>query len=221
MRTVADLQAALEDERGWRIRDISNLRRKLLPNPLPRGRVGEDVLALLRPCVAMLYAHWEGFVKRAASAYLHFVSSQALTHDELSPVFLAMAARKHIYERGFAGAAGDRAIVQFMLENGSVRSYLPYKNVVQTRDNLWFEVFQEIFDSLGLSWRPYELRAKLIDTKLVNKRNAIAHGQYIDIDPEDVAELFDFVADVMDRINDQLLAAAREGAYRRPQVPAP
>jgi RiboL-PSP-HEPN len=213
-RTITDLQTALSEERVWRIREISTLKQKLLPHPVPRGPVNEEVLALLRPCVAMIYAHWEGFVKKTASTYLQFVSYQALPHDSLSPVFLAMAARKHVFDKSLTGPAADREIIQFMMEKGSVRSYLPYKNIINTRDNLKFHVFQEIFESIGISWHPYELKEKLINTKLVDKRNAIAHGQYVDIDPIDVSDLFDFISEIMGKINDQILQAAANGAYK-------
>lgn len=213
-RTVTDLQEALSEERVWRIREISTLKKKLLPNPISRGRVNEDSLALLRPCVTMIYAHWEGFVKKTTSFYLQFVSFQGLPHNLLLPVFLAMAARKHTIEKSLSGPAADREFIKFMLEKGATRSFLPYKNIINTRDNLWFYVFQEIFESIGLSWHPYELKAKLINTKLVDKRNAIAHGQYVDIEPQDVSDLFEFIIEMMDQICEQILQAARDEAYK-------
>jgi len=64
-----------------------------------------------------------------------------------------------------------------------------------------------------LSWHEYELKKHLIDTKLVSKRNAIAHGKYIDIEPSDVEELFDLIISLMDEIKEQLFDHARNRRF--------
>ena len=53
----------------------------------------------------------------------------------------------------------------------------------------------------------------MIDSQLVAKRNAIAHGRYIDIQTGDVNSLFDSVIDLMERIKDQLIDAALKKSY--------
>ena len=49
--------------------------------------------ALLRSAVAMIYAHWEGFINLCATSYVQYVAMQRLKHDELAPNFLALAIR--------------------------------------------------------------------------------------------------------------------------------
>lgn len=220
-RTVTQLQDALDAERAWRLKELSTLRKKLVPNSRPIGPANEEELALLRPCIAMVYAHWEGFVKSACSSYLEFVAMQRVVNKDLIPPFLALAARRHAIANGATGAAADRAMISFYREHAEARGFVPYKGGVDTRSNLWFEVFQEIFDSLGLPWRQYELKSKLIDSKLVSKRNAIAHGRFIDIKVNDVVELFDGVLELMESIKDQLLDAAVNEAYKVPAPAAP
>lgn len=214
IRTQNQLQDSLDAERVWRLKELSTLRKRLMPNNNQVGFAGEEELALLRPCIAMVYAHWEGFVKAACGYYLEYVAMQRVSHKDLLTPFLALAARRYAGERGVTGAAADRLIMDFYRTQADSRGYIPYKNGVDTKSNLRFEVFQEIFESLGLSWRQYELKKKLIDLKLVTKRNAIAHGRYVDLKTKDVLELFDDMIAIMDEIKEQLLDAARNELYK-------
>lgn len=214
LRTLSQFQDALDAERAWRLKELSILRKKLLPSVRQVGPENEEELALLRPCITMVYAHWEGFVKASCNLYLEYVAMQRVIHNELIPPFLALAARRHVSSRGATGPAADRAMIEFYRDLSCDRGYVPYKGGVDTKSNLWFDVFREIFDSLGLPWRQYELKSKLIDSKLVSKRNAIAHGRYIDLKTTDVRELFDGVMELMDAIKEQLLTAAISEDYK-------
>ena len=216
LRTLTQLQDALDAERIWRLKELSTLRKKLLSGARKIGAANEDDLALLRPCVTMIYAHWEGFVKAACSSYLEFVALQRIPHKEMLPPFLALAARRHASESGLTGAEADRSMISFFRDHADSRGYIPYKNGVDAKNNLWFVVFRDIYESLGLSLKNYELKRHLIDTKLVSKRNAIAHGRFIDIKSEDVEELFDGIIKLMDEIKEQILDAARDGKYKLP-----
>ena len=216
LRTLTQLQDELDAERIWRLKELSTLRKKLLSGARKIGAANEDDLALLRPCVTMIYAHWEGFVKAACSSYLEFVALQRIPHKEMLSPFLAVAARRHASESGLTGAEADRFMISFFRDHADSRGYIPYKNGVDAKNNLWFGVFRDIYESLGLSLESYELRQQLIDTKLVSKRNAIAHGRFIDINSEDVEVLFDGIIELMDEIKEQILDAARDGKYKLP-----
>ena len=214
LRTIQQLQDELDAERVWRLRELSILRKKLLPGISNRNPVTETELALLRPCITMIYGHWEGFVKAACSAYLEYVALQRLTHDEMLPEFLALAARRYATNLGLNGAEADRVMASFFRDQKQSRSFIPYKGGIDTRSNLRFEVFKEIYESLGLSWHAYELKKVMIDTKLVGKRNAIAHGRYIDVQPSDVEELFNSVIELMEQIKDQIFDCAMNSKYK-------
>lgn len=213
LRTIQQLQDELDAERIWRVRELSILRKKLLSEISKSTAVTESELALLRPCITMIYGHWEGFVKAACSAYLEFVAMQRLPHHKMLPEFLALSARRYVSGLGLSGAEADRAIACYFRDQENNRGQIPYKGGVDTKSNLWFHVFREIFESLGLSWHRYELKRKLIDTKLVSKRNAIAHGKYIDVIPGDVDELFDSIIELMDEIKGQILDCAANDEY--------
>lgn len=220
LRTIQQLQDELDAERIWRLRELSILKKKLLTGISKTAPVTESELALLRPCITMIYGHWEGFVKAACNAYLEFVALQRLTHDEMLPEFSALAARRHATSMGVSGAAADRVMSSYFRDYARIRGQIPYKSGVDTKSNLWFDVFSEIFESLGLSWHQYELKRHMIDTKLVSKRNAIAHGKYIDVQPSDVEELFESIIELMEQIKDHIFDCAVNNKYKVMNRPA-
>ena len=74
VRTLEQLYDFLSGELAWRTKELVTL--KALVEQTSPSRERRRVL--LRAGVALLYAHWEGFVKRAGSAYLEFVDLQRL-----------------------------------------------------------------------------------------------------------------------------------------------
>jgi hypothetical protein len=88
IRTFEQLNTALSEELAWRKRELTGL--KFLVEKPPRG--GSQTI-LLRAAIALLYAHWEGFIKAASNAYLEFVSFQRLKNSQLAKNFLALSVR--------------------------------------------------------------------------------------------------------------------------------
>ena len=77
IRTLEQLYDKLSDELTWRKKELTSL--KLLSES--SGIATDRQIALLRALVALLYAHWEGFIKNASSAYIEYVSFQRLRYD--------------------------------------------------------------------------------------------------------------------------------------------
>ncbi len=70
IRTVDQLNEFLSGEIIWRKKELTALR-----SLVESAKSSTDKQnALIRSGMTVLYAHWEGFVKAAASAYLEFVA---------------------------------------------------------------------------------------------------------------------------------------------------
>jgi hypothetical protein len=65
---------------GWRIKEISAF--KLASKTEEGGR-----RVFVRAGVALVYAHWEGFIKAASEAYLDFVDNRGHVYRELKSCF--------------------------------------------------------------------------------------------------------------------------------------
>src|SRR5262245_54137437 len=88
-------------------------------------------------------------------------------------------------------------VTQFFKKGLAERSRLP-SELLSTKSNLTFEVLRDIIDTLGLDFGPFATKTLLIDERLVQRRNTIAHGEYLDLESNDVIELHDEILDMMD-----------------------
>ena len=211
VRTTLELSDALDNDYTWRLREVGYV----------KSRVdkcgGAAQQALIRAGTALLYAHWEGFVKRAASIYLEFVSRQNLTHRELKPAFVSASIARQNGRAGLVqGRSPDQALA---LHTGSVIASLdsvavvPFKDRINTRSNLNYGVFVEVAEAIELDLAPFVLREKKID-ELVARRNSIAHGEYLEIARDYFSEMCDLLLETMERLKTELVNAAATKAYK-------
>jgi len=205
MRTKADLQQKVDDALVWRRRELFNLRIAIEDSEQNRQRQ----TALLRAGVAILYAHWEGFVKQAGSHYLEFVSSQGKRAADLTPNFVAIKLKTRIVEAARSKKiSSTHEVVDFFCNRLQDRLKIPYKGVIDTQSNLSSTVLRDIIWTLGLDISPYETKCKLIDESLVDRRNHIAHGEPLDIGVKDYVILHNEVMALLEEFRNQIQNAA-------------
>ncbi len=84
------------------------------------------------------------------------------------------------------------------------RSSIPFKNAINTESNLSSKVFKEIIWCLGVDYSFYETKEKFIDSKLLGRRNHIAHGQNMDINISEYSEMRETVIDMMTNFKTQI-----------------
>lgn len=170
---------------------------------------------LIRAGVPLLYAHWEGFIKQASQFYLEYVSNQRLKYSELSSCFVVFGAKKHLsHVVESHRAAVNIAAVDFFRGCADARADISLSNAINTKSNLKSEVFIDIALSLGVAIGPYDTYFNLIDESLLARRNAIAHGEYLDLDSDAFRALADEVIKLLRMYKTDLQNQASIGAYR-------
>ena len=92
VRTVQELQDALDRDFSWRLHELTYLRRMLKPGRPELSRAG------VRASTTILYAHWEGFIRCAAQLYLQYVGRQGHKVSDLIECFAYIALRQSINE---------------------------------------------------------------------------------------------------------------------------
>jgi hypothetical protein len=209
IRRLEELNDQLSSELAWRKKELSVIKSLIDTGSFSTSKK----TALLRSGVTILYAHWEGFIKQAASIYLEFVSMQRLPYDKLSANFVALAMKSKLNQAKDTNKATIyNEVVEFFMTKLSERSSIQYKNVIQT-SNLSSSVLREIVCMLGLDYSFYEPKNILIDEKLLKMRNEIAHGNYISIDQKEYDELYFKVIEMMDTFRNQIDNCAATKKY--------
>ena len=216
IRSVAELAETLDRESAWRKREMTTLQILIAT----RGRSGEQA-ALCRSAVPVLYGHWEGFAKQAASAYLDLVRRQRRPYRELELNFLAIAVRGALREA--ADAAKSRCTSAYIENFNSLMGGLDeqigfvdeaVKDAVSSKSNLSSRVLQDVLAAIGVPYDPiFKGKAPLIDRSLLAARNSIAHGERVEVDSVTYRQLHELVVELVDHLKDVIVDHARGRRY--------
>lgn len=191
-RTEGALYQHLDHEMSWRIKEIHTLRRSVL---VADGRAAD---VHVRAGVALLYAHWEGFVKSAANAYVTYLAYRGDMSKDMKSCFVALAMRVKLGEAIQSPKASlSIAAVDFFAAEIDKPISLPKKDAVSAQDNLNWDVLRNICMWIGVESTKYESRSNLIDERLLKSRNGIAHGDRLLVDVKGYLELVDKVLEMM------------------------
>lgn len=209
IRTLSQFQEVLDAEMGWRIKEISTF--KLAAKT---GGIGQK--AFVRAGVALLYAHWEGFVKSASGNYLIFVDGQGHTYRDLKTCFAVFGLKgRLIMLTSSKKSEPNIEAFNFILSEIDKVAKMSISNAIETESNLSSKAFDNIAASLDISTAPYKTKYNLIDESLVRRRNKVAHGEYLDLGLTDFLTLVDEIIALMKAYKTDLENAASLKAYRR------
>lgn len=209
IRTEAHLQAALDNEFGWRLRELASLRSAAVNSTDLRQR------ALIRGAIPIAYAHWEGFVKKSSSYYGVYLSSIGLQYKDLKSCFSGLGVMVFVQNLGeikrrFTTAASTVSYIQrFGNENVTIKLW----PVIEDIGNLSFDLFVEIAEFLGIDSIPYATKKNFIDESLVSSRNKIAHGERLEVDLPSMLDTFDEVIGLLRHYKNDIENNASSKAY--------
>ena len=210
IRSLTQLTEALDNDLAWRKRELTTVN-LMLSNPRRHQRG-----PLLRAAICLLYAHWEGFIKTAATSYVSFIAHRGLSYRDLTSNFVALGLRAEIREAGQSSRPTiHTAIVSKLLSDLSDNAELDWENSVNARSNLNSETLKEILALLGLDERGYLSKGPLLDEKLLANRNRVAHGERVEIDYDDYGVLHSEIIQLANWFNTDVQNAAVTEQFRR------
>lgn len=200
IRTTEQLIDRIAEDLVWRRKELSELRALVQDSGSQfRSRV------VIRSAVALLYAHWEGFVKKASAHYLEFVASHRLPYRKLTPNFIALKLRSKFFELSVSERiSSGNALADFFCTELDRQSSIPYRDVIDTKSNLSSKVLIDILSALGLDQTKFSTRLNFIDSNLVNPRNHIAHGEELSLSIPEYLKLHDDVLVLIETFRNEI-----------------
>jgi len=183
-----------------------------------KGREHEKMIAC-RSAILLSHAHWEGFVKEAAKAYISYVAFKAPFLDKVKANFQAIACKPYFM---IAGKATNRIaphieiVRQFtdLITVNSVKTMIDIETAINTESNLGWDVFENICQTIGIDHNHWSINGQFIND-LRDSRNSIAHGGLDRPDEKYSTEVIKFVLESIDQFKAQIENAALTDAYLR------
>lgn len=211
IRTPEDLVDRIAEELVWRRRELTDMRALVQDNSNPVRRN-----VAIRAGVALLYAHWEGFVKVTASYYLEYVASLRIPYERLTPNFVALALRaKFDSMNASVKISSANELADFFCSSLSVPSNIPYKTAVNTKSNLSSKVLEDILMALGLDVSKFETKNNFIDKSLLKSRNFIAHGEALNLTVSEYLSMHDFVLELIETFRNEIENSSVSRSFER------
>ena len=212
IRSLLELTDALDNASAWRKKEISTLQSLIQSRNRPHEQA-----ALRRAAVPVLYAHWEGFAKFAAMAYLELVLRQRRRYRELAANFLAISARGRIRQAAESRRLSAHIpVVEFIISGQDEQARFSTEGAIDTESNLSSSVLRDILLTIGIpyegDWSSKEL---LLDGSLLKTRNDVAHGERSVVDSSTYDQLHDLVISLVDQLKNSIENQAALKTYLR------
>lgn len=209
IRSADELEGLVSSEYAWRRKELTNLRGIAFS---ARNSARKN---LLRSLIPILYAHWEGFVKKVSIAKLTYLVSKGLKYKDLNESFMAFAA--------FEAFGGQIPVNRFeaisKIAKGDIgldsSMQISPEKYIDTKSNLNSEVLREISLKVGVDYSLFVLKENLIDEKFLGLRNKICHGERVDVTSLEFDSLYAEVIDLIVLFKNQILNSVYAKSYLR------
>lgn len=211
IRTLGELQDALDAEMAWRVKEIADLK------STTKAAGGNHRSTMIRAGTALIYAHWEGFIKKSSEHYNNYLNSLRIPLSEMIDPLVCAALRGDLNSASGSQKFDQSLKIIDMLRNRMHERFaVDPSSVIKTFSNLSSSVFANIAMYLDVSVESYESRFNFIDESLLKRRNAIAHGEYLDINAIEWAQIADDVLLLLRHYKTDIENAAQLATFRRP-----
>jgi len=187
----------IQKERAWRRKELSNLK-----GLIHQSRDSHNQ-TLLRAGVLLMYSHWEGYIKKVCEAFFHYMNFKGLKYCVLNDNFVALGIAEkfngNFPQKKFNSYS---ASVNFVLNESKEEKFkIDVALRIDTKSNLNSEVLSELLGMVGVDDSHFISNKYHIDNRLLKYRNAIAHGERTENNPDLFFDIDEF-NDLYSRINE-------------------
>ena len=219
IRSKEDLFDAMQKERAWRRKELTNIKSLIYSSRASHNQV------LVRAGVLMLYSHWEGYIKKACEAFFYYMNFKSIKYQDLNPNYLAIGIAD-----SFNGNFPQKKFSSYMRtvdfvvsEAESLKFKIDVETRVDTKSNLTTDVLKDLLDMIGVDSSHFTNNQHHIDARLLKLRNAIAHGEKTENNPnykvnsEIFYDLYDRINSLIDHFEVILTNHIELEAYKAPK----
>lgn len=208
IKTIEKLEALLQEDLGWRKKEMLSLRMLV-----SKDATNEPIL--LRSSMALLCAHFEGFIKFAANSYVIYVSEQGIPNKLLKNNFIVFN-----LEEAFKSCkdTDKNSVHQRLISRYDELANTTFRinrNVVSTHSNPSSEEIKEILSSIGIETNIFDLKRQYINKELLSNRHKVVHGECYPIEKEDFETTFDIIMQLLDDFEQVIVDAAESKIYMK------
>lgn len=185
--------ALVIEDFNWRIKEISDLRQVITLAGDLYGSVAR------KAALALIYAHWEGYVVFVATTYLAYVAKRKRTFSALMPSLHAVNLSGHMQEwQRQKATIGLRLKMIETFRSMQDEQFRKVPNAaVNAGGNLNYDRFSDICKVLMIDAAGIVTDQDFLDAEIVGVRNKIAHGSHVVITDDRLVRATDFVLSIM------------------------
>ncbi|WP_003539895.1 MAE_28990/MAE_18760 family HEPN-like nuclease [Desulfotomaculum nigrificans] len=209
IKTIEKLQDKLDEDLSWRKKELLEFKHII--------NSGEHESVMVRAGIALLCAHFEGFIRLASNFYVVFVSYKKVPCKEIKNNFLVLRLKKKFTECGKTEKVSvHKSLFEKLEQIQEEHFFVKYSDndrIISTESNPTFEVLCEIMESIGLEFLPFESKRNYIDFNLLKNRHEIVHGERTNLTKNDFMDTFDIIMGIMEDFKDIILNAAEDELY--------
>ena len=176
--------------------------------------------AMLRSAVLVVYAHWEGFVKKSCEYYIKHINERITRYhvpltDHFYSFLLWQEFRKQGDHQFWKNPAPFIDAVRSFFSTRTEKDTLPF-DILDAESNLSSKVLKKLIVLVDIDYGLFKTKEKLIDENLLDKRNRIAHGERITIKLEEYTEIEREVRDLIDIFQKAIEDCVQQEKYKAP-----
>lgn len=214
---LSQLEDLLIEDWTWRKTEISKL--------ILLAEASEEAV-VLKSIILLLYAHWEGYVKKSCKIYLKYICNKNCSISDLTDNFKAVALKG--VTKIVIGANQSLSLQNELdyikkfnkIETHKLNTHISIdlenekdSSIIDTNQNLNPDVFKNILNVIGLNYKSaYESKEIYIQEQLLANRNSIGHGnkmlvesENFDLEINKIKKLRDIVVSIVENLRDELI----------------
>ncbi|CDN44739.1 MAE_28990/MAE_18760 family HEPN-like nuclease [Paenibacillus sp. P22] len=213
IRTIEKLEDLLDEDLAWRKKELFEMKRVI-----KRSNVNKNLHT--RAAIALLSAHFEGFIKFAANRYIIFIASQGVSYRNLKNCFLSIKFKAKFDQCNETDKLSVYSSLLDDLEGAQLKNFkVNDDKIIKTGGNPTSSALKEILKSVGLEYDLFETKRHFIDYSLLSKRHEVVHGEKTDLDPEDFFVTLSEIMETIDRFKTCIIEAAENKLYlKQPEL---